>query len=159
MTIDLKERTEQHVRTFFEKTQREEIKRWIPLGVQSLEEALLLYEETKKEGANSFGKTIYVEKEYVGDIWVYGIDEKEEKMAMLSIVLFETGIWGKGIGSFAISYFCEEVFQIYGIHKIGACTYEYNLPSIFALQKAGFQVIERFEEEGVGSFYLEKCRG
>ena len=72
---------------------------------------------------------------------------------------FEKKLWGKGIGSQAAKLFLPEVFSRYQINKMGAFTYADNLSSIEALKKAGFREVERFEEEGRMSVYLEAQRG
>lgn len=83
MDIILKKRTSDHIVVFWNKTQDEEIKTLFPINSESLEESLILFEESLKETASSYGKVIYFEGKYIGDIWCYSIDEKSEKMAML----------------------------------------------------------------------------
>lgn len=155
MYIELKERLRDHVLIFWDRTEDDEIKSLFPFSICSLNEALALYEESLKEGALSYGKVIYFEKWYVGDIWCYCIDEKDEKMAMLSIVIFEKELWGKGIGVEATKIFINEVFNKFNIDKIGAFTYSYNLGSIGLLKKVGFKEIEVLTEDGVESKYFE----
>ncbi|HCJ56308.1 GNAT family N-acetyltransferase [Lutispora sp.] len=155
MDIVLKTRTKEHVVTFWNKTQDEEIKRLFPFSVESLEKALVLFEESMKEDALSYGKVIYFEGKYVGDIWCYSIDESDEKMAMLSVVIFEKELWGKGIATEAAEAFINEVFNKYDIGKIGAFTYSDNHGSIGLLKKIGFSEIETFVEDGVESKYFE----
>jgi RimJ/RimL family protein N-acetyltransferase len=155
MKVILQDRTNEHVVIFFEKTQDEEIQKLFPFSIKSLEEALKLYEESLKDGAVSYGKVIYYEGKYVGDIWCYCIDEIDEKMAMMSIVIFEKELWGKGIGAQASIEFIKEVFNKYDIDKIGAFTYSLNNRSIGLLEKIGFNSIETFIEDGISSKYLE----
>lgn len=155
MYIELKERLRGHVLIFWDRTEDDEIKSLFPFSIGSLDEALVLYEESLKEGALSYGKVIYFEEGYVGDIWCYSIDEKDEKMAMLSIVIFEKKLWGKGIGVEATKIFINEVFNKFNIDKIGAFTYAYNLGSIGLLKKVGFKEIETFTEDGIESKYFE----
>lgn len=155
MDIILKARSKEHVITFWERTQDEEIKRLFPSSIKSLEEALMLFEESLKEDALSYGRVIYYENRYVGDIWCYGIDEKDEKMAMLSIVVFEKELWGKGIGTKASKIFIREIFNRFDIEKIGAFTYSKNHSSIEMLKKVGFFEVETFFEDGIESKYFE----
>jgi RimJ/RimL family protein N-acetyltransferase len=155
MDIMLKTRTKDHVLAFWERTQDEEIKRLFPFSIESLDKALVLFEESIKENAMSYGKVIYFEGKYIGDIWCYGIDEINEKMAMLSIVIFEKELWGKGIASEATKAFVKEVFNKFDIEKIGAFTYSNNYGSIGLLKKAGFVEIETFVENGIESLYFE----
>lgn len=155
MDMILKTRMKEHVKTFWDRTQDEELKSLFPFSIQFLEEALMLFEESLKEEASSYGKVIYFENRYVGDVWCYCIDEEDEKMAMLSIVIFEKELWGKGIGVEATKIFINEVFNKFNIDKIGAFTYAYNLGSIGLLKKVGFKEIETFTEDGVESKYFE----
>lgn len=155
MDIMLKTRMRDHVVVFWERTQDEEIKRLFPSSIKSLDEALILYEESLKENALSFGKVIYFQNRYIGDIWCYGIDENHEKIAMLSIVIFEKGLWGKGIGTEAAKAFIKEVFNKYNIEKIGAFTYSNNYGSISLLEKVGFIKADTFIEDGIESIYFE----
>ena len=89
MKIELRERTEETVATYFEKAQDAEIKKVLPQKAQTLEEALEDYRQTLKTDAISYGRTIYADGVYVGDIWCYGIDLNEEPNAMLSYCIFE----------------------------------------------------------------------
>ena len=155
MNVILKERMKEHVVFFLEKVQDEEIQKLFPISIESLEEALKLYEESLKDGALSYGKVIYYGGKYVGDIWCYSIDEVNEKMAMLSIVIFEKELWGKGIATIATKEFIEEVFSKYNLEKIGAFTYTSNNRSIDLLRKVGFVNIEPFIEDGIKSIYFE----
>ena len=155
MVLELKPRTKEHVMIYWEKTQDEEIKRVFPSNIKSLEAALKLFDETLKEDAKSYGKVIYYQDRYVGDIWCYGIDELNEKMAMLSIVIFDKGLWGEGIAAEAVKEFVKTVFQKYQIDKIGAFTYSYNHRSIGLLRKTGFICVNTFIEDGVESNYYE----
>ncbi len=155
MSVILKKRKYEHVVFFWEKTQDEEIQKWFPISIKSLEEALKLYQESLKNEALSYGKTIYYGGKYVGDIWCYSIDEVNEKMAMLSIVIFEKELWGKGISTIATKEFIEEIFAKYNLEKIGAFTYASNNRSIGVLKKVGFANIEPFIEDGIKSIYFE----
>jgi len=155
MDIMLKTRRKDHVVTFWEKTQDEEIKKLFPFSIKSLEEALKLFEESLKEDALSYGKVIYFEEKYIGDIWCYGIDESNEKMTMLSVVILEKELWGEGIATEATKAFIKEVFDKFDIEKIGAFTYSNNYRSIGLLEKVGFIKIETFVEDGIESMYFE----
>jgi RimJ/RimL family protein N-acetyltransferase len=155
MGIMLKTRTKDHVITFWEKTQDEEIKKLFPFSIETLEKALILFQESLIENALSYGKVIYFEGKYIGDIWCYGIDESNEKMAMLSVVIFEKELWHKGIATESTKAFVKEVFNMFDIEKIGAYTYSNNYGSIGLLKKVGFFEIETFVEDGVESIYFE----
>lgn len=155
MNLILKTRTANHVEVFWDKTQDAEIKRLFPSSMGSLEEALVLFQKSLKKDASSYGKVIYFEGNYIGDIWCYGIDETDEKMAMLSVVIFEKELWGKGIATSVTRMFIEEVFNHFNITKIGAFTYSNNYASIGVLKKVGFVKIEEFIEGGTESIYFE----
>lgn len=81
-----------------------------PTSISSLEEALTLFDDSLQKDATSYGKIILVEDTYVGDIWCFGIDEEDKKMAMLSIVIFDKSKLGQGIAATAIPQFLDEVF-------------------------------------------------
>lgn len=153
--IELRERTRDNVEVYWNKIQDDEINRLFPRSVNSLEESLILFEKSKNVGAKSFGMTIYNDDLYIGDVWVYAIDQSEEKMAMLSIVIFDKRYWGQGIGTYVISDFCKKCFDKYEIDKIGAFVYASNVRSINALQRSGFKKIENFIEQGIESSYYE----
>jgi len=155
MNVELFDRLEEHVVNFWIATKDEEIKKLFPFSNSTLNEALCLFEETKKIGSSSFGKVIYVDGNYIGDIWIYGIDEMLEKMAMISIVIFDKKYWNKGIGTSAIEKFKIICFDTYDIDKIGAFTYSSNIGSLRGLKKSGFKVINFFVEDGAESVYLE----
>lgn len=154
MNVELFDRLEEHVVNFWVATKDEEIKKLFPFSNNTLNEALCLFEETKIN-SSSFGKVIYVDGNYVGDIWIYGIDEKVEKMAMLSIVIFDKKYWNKGIGTSVIEKFKMICFDRYDIDKIGAFTYSSNTGSLRGLKKSGFKVREFFTEDETESVYLE----
>ena len=155
MRIELKNRTAEHVVTYWHKTQNEQIKAMLPSAADSAEKALSMFEESQKPDAKSFGQVIIADGNYVGDIWCYCIDEQEEKSAMLSFCIFEPSLWGKGIATEAIRQFLPAAFSRYNIEKIGAFTFADNIGSLKALQKSGFAVVEEFVEDGRASCYLE----
>lgn len=51
MDVILKQRMKDHVVTFWEKTQDEELQKLFPFSIESLEESIKLYEESLKDGA------------------------------------------------------------------------------------------------------------
>lgn len=155
MNVELRNRTWEHVTLFWNKTQDDEIQRWFPTSVGTVEEALSLFEESLRADALSFGKVIYYGEKYIGDIWCYGIDENEEKMAMLSIVIFDKSLWGQGVATAATVLFIREVFSKYQIEKIGAFTYSNNYRTIGLLRKTGFVEVQEFLEDEVQSKYFE----
>ena len=156
MNISLRERTAETVRIYFEKANTPQIKKLLPQKAKTVEEALADFEKTLLPDATSYGRTIYADDQYVGDIWCYCIDANEEPNCMLSYCIFEQDLWSKGIATKAVSLFAEEIRIKYAVKTIGAFTYAHNVASIKVLQKNGFQLVESFEEDGVLSCYLQQ---
>lgn len=157
MDITLKERTAETVAVYFQKANTPSIRKTLPQKARTLEEALRDFCETQKPGAKSYGRTIWADGQYVGDVWCYGIDLQETPNAMLSYCVFEASCRGRGAASRAAALFLEEIAHSFGVKSMGAFTYGDNLPSIRVLEKNGFRLIEEFEEDGVLSRYYEKA--
>ena len=155
MNIALGTRTAETVRIYFEKSQNPEIRKVLPQKAQSVEEALADYEETLLPGATSFGRTILADGRYVGDVWCYCIDPVDEPNCMVSFGLFQPEYRSKGITTAALKLFLGEISLRYGVKTVGAFTYAHNHASLRVLEKAGFSVMEEFEEDGVLSKYLQ----
>ena len=155
MNIALGTRTAETVRIYFEKSQNPEIRKVLPQKAQSVEEALADYEETLLPGATSFGRTILADGRYVGDVWCYCIDPVDEPNCMVSFCLFQSEYRSKGITTAALKLFLGEISLRYGVKTVGAFTYAHNHASLRVLEKAGFSVMEEFEEDGVLSKYLQ----
>ena len=155
MKITLETRTADTVKIYFEQAQKPQIKKVLPQKAQSVEEALADFEETLLPGAASFGRTIFVDGRYVGDVWCYCIDPEDEPNCMISFCIFEPDFWSKGIATAAVKMFIEEISGKYNIKTIGAFTYAHNYASLKVLEKNGFSVMEAFEEDGVLSKYLQ----
>lgn len=156
MTIKLQARTAEHVRIYFEKASDPEVKKWLPQKAKTVEEAMDDFYKTCQPDATSYGRTIYADDRYVGDIWCYCIGEEEEPDAMLSYCVFEKHCWGKGIATRALELFLEELRGKYGLKHIGAFTYSGNRASTRVLLKNGFALREEFTENGVRSAYWQK---
>ena len=120
MDIELKERTEAHVRIYFEKTQDAQIRAMLPQTAQTVEQAVEDYRKTQLPGASSYGRTIYADGKYVGDIWCYCIDLNEEPNAMLSYCVFEKELWGKGVAAKAVELFLGEAAAKFTLGSMGA---------------------------------------
>ena len=88
MQIQLKERTEETVKVYYEKSQDPRITATLPRRDITLEQALEEYRASLLPGAGSFGQTIWADGEYVGDIWCYGIGREASPQAMLSYCVF-----------------------------------------------------------------------
>lgn len=154
--IELRERTVETVRIYFEKSNTMEIKRVLPQKAQSVEEAIADFERTQLPNAASYGRTIYVDGRYVGDIWCYCIDRNEEPNAMISYCIFDSGYWNRGIATEALCLFTEEIVSRFHFQTIGAFTYSSNIASIRVLEKNKFLLMEKFAEDGVLSEYYQK---
>ena len=154
--VELKERSEQHVRIYFERTQDPEIQALIPQSAKTVADAISLFEKTLLPGATSFGRTIYMDGRYVGDIWCYCINHEEEPNAMVSYCLFEKALWNKGIATEAVKQFLAEITPRFSLKTIGAFTYCDNIPSIRVLEKNGFSKMEEFTDGGKLSAYFQK---
>lgn len=159
MNIELAERTEEHVRTYFERTRDPEIQAMLPQATVTVEEALKGYRKTLLPNADSYGRTIYVDGVYAGDIWCYGIAHEDTPGAMLSYCLFEKSLWGRGIATRALKLFLGEVVPRYDLRSIGAFAYAANRASARVVEKNGFVLVECFAEDGVESVYYEKNVG
>ena len=83
MQIELKPRTEENVRIYFERTQDPVIRHWLPQASQTVEQAMEAYRQSLAPGAASYGRTIWADGVYVGDIWCYGIRQESDPDAML----------------------------------------------------------------------------
>ncbi len=158
MNLSLKQRTLAHLKTFWEKSHDEEIERLFPFNRVSLHDEVERFQASLLPDAKSFGRVIYADEAYIGDVWCYNIDEAVEKSAFVSIIIFEKRYWGMGIGKEALNLFFALVFEKYAIDKLCAFTYKANVRSLGMLKDAGFHMVEEFEEDGVPSCYYERPR-
>ena len=156
MKLLLGDRTEETVRTYFEKSQQPEIKTMLPQKAKSVEEAVSDYYQTLLPDSASYGQTISVDGVYIGDLWCYCIDKSETPNAMLSFCIFETSCWGKGVASEAVSIFLKVIRERYGLKTVGAFTFSDNIASQRVLEKNGFQQMEEFVEDGRASKYYQR---
>ena len=154
-TVELRTRTAAHVRIYYEKTQDAEIRKMLPQKAQTVEEALAAFENTLKPDSTSYGRTIYADGDYVGDIWCYCIGEEPEPDAMVSYCIFDKSRWNKGVATKALALFLAEIVDKFGLKHVGAFTFAENIPSLCVLQRNGFNVVESFDEDGVQSLYLQ----
>lgn len=154
MRIELRERTAEHARIYFEKTDDAQIEAMLPRGVFTLEEALANYEAARRPGADSFGRTIYADGRYVGDVWCYCIEAGGDPEAMLSFCLFEKALWGQGAATRGVRLFLVEAAARCRLRSVGAFCYADNAASARVLEKNGFTLQERFWEDGRESLYF-----
>ena len=153
MVISLGERSVETVKTYFIKAQNPEIKSRIPQKAKSIEEAIADYEKSRLPGARSFGRIIRADGRHVGDIWCTCISAANEPNAMLSCCVFDQTCWNRGIATEAVKLFIREISGLYPIKTIGAFSFADNTASIRVLEKSGFELAERFTEDGKESVY------
>ena len=138
MNITLNDRTEETVRIYYKQSQQPVIKSMLSQKTQSEEEAISDYHKTLLPSASSYGRTIYADGKYIGDIWCYCIDRSESPNAMISSCIFDQTYWSQGIATKAVSLFLPEVIQRYEIDSVGAFVYSENEPSIRVFENNGF---------------------
>ena len=155
MRIELQDRTLETVITYFRMTRDSEVCKYLPQKATTESEAIADFEKTLQPGAKSYGRTIYVDGKYIGDIWCYCI-QPEEPNAMVSYCVFDKVYWGKGIATKALEMFLVEIVNRFNLKSIGAFTYSENISSIKVLLRNGFVDIETFIEDGIESKYLQK---
>ena len=156
MKITLGGRTAETVAVYFEKTRSPVIQKVLPQEAQTLEKALADFRKTQEPGAKSFGRTIYVDGQYVGDVWCYCMDPDDDPQAMVSYCVFEQDLWGRGVATEALRLFLEEVRERFGLERVGAFTFAENTGSIRVLEKNGFRLEESFTEDGRLSRYYQR---
>lgn len=159
MDVYLGDRTPDTVKIYFEKANNPKIKRILPQKAKSVDEALDDYEKTLLPNATSYGRTIWVDGTYVGDVWCYCMDMDNEPNAMISYCIFDEAYWSKGIATKAVGLFIKEICDKFGFNTVGAFTFSENIASIRVLEKNGFIIKEEFNEYGKQSIYLQcgKC--
>lgn len=155
MKIELGNRTEETVAIYYEKSKNEKIRKVLPQKEQTLQDAISDYRKTLCADATSYGRTIVVDNQYIGDIWCYCMNMDNEPNAMISYCIFEEAYWGKGIATKAVELFVEEIIQKYQFKTLGAFTFSSNIASVKVLEKNDFIIIEEVEEDGVKSKYLQ----
>lgn len=156
MKITLGGRTAETVAVYFEKTRSPAIRSALPQKAQTLEEALADFRKTRSPGANSFGRTIHADGQYVGDVWCYCMDPAGDPQAMASYCVFEPELWGRGVATKALGLFLEEIRERFGLERVGAFAFASNTGSIRVLEKNGFRLQESFTEDGVESGYYQR---
>jgi RimJ/RimL family protein N-acetyltransferase len=143
-------KTRANVPVFWGAVKDHEIQEMFPFERETLEDALNNFEEYSTDESTGYGRSIWVEENYVGDVWAYCIDTKE-KTGLISIVIFNKEFWTKGIGSKALRTFIPAVFKRYPINNLQAYTFSKNVASIKCLGKIGFEIADEFEEDGIWS--------
>ena len=153
MKISLGPRTAETAAVYFEQSLSPAIRKTLPQKAQTLEEALEDFRKTQEPGADSFGRTVYADGRYVGDVWCYCMDPGGDPQAMVSYCVFAQELWGRGAATEALGLFLEEIRERFGLERIGAFTFAENTGSIRVLEKNGFRLMESFVEDGMESGY------
>lgn len=156
MKIELMERTEAHVRVYFDRTRDEEIQRMCPQRAKTAEEAVGDFQKTLLPDSRSFGRTVYADGSYIGDVWLYCMHEEDGPDAMLSFCIFEKEIWGRGAATQAVRLLLDQSRACFGLRTVGAFVYCENAGSVRVLERNGFILRETFCEDGRESAYYEK---
>ncbi len=152
MKVELRERTEETVRIYFETVRRQGLDRTLPQRAKTAEEAVEDYRQTLLPGAKSYGRTIWVDGTYAGDVWCYAMDEGGEPQAMVSYCVFEE-YQGKGVAAEGVSLFLKDTDGRYGCKSYGAFVYLDNIPSVRVLEKCGFRLMEEIEEGRLSGYF------
>lgn len=155
MILELRKRAADTVITYLHKSCAPEVCKYFPMKAATEKEALADFEKTQQPGAASYGRTIYADECYIGDIWCYCI-QQDKPNAMVSYCIFDKTYWNKGIATEALRMFLAEIVDRYGFKSIGAFTYSANTASIKVLRKNGFVVADIFVEDGRESKYFQK---
>lgn len=137
--IKLMKRTEENVSFFWEKTRDKEIRRLFPLEEVSIEKALEMFHQQRKDDSKSYGRCIYTDKRYIGDIWCYAINPIS-KSAFVSILIFDKASWNKGIGTKALDRFIQLIRKKYALDHLMAYTYAFNQRAFRCFEKNHFDL-------------------
>lgn len=84
----------------------------------------------------------YSQERLVGTVRLYGI-YNAEPCCHIGICLFESTVWGKGLGSCVIRRVTEWAFHNLDLHTVRAGAYEENVGSQKAFQSAGYKFSHR----------------
>ena len=155
MNIELRDRTADTVITYFRGTRDPEVRKYLPQKATTESEALADFEKTQQLGATSYGRTVYLDGSYIGDVWCYCI-QQDEPNAMVSYCIFDKAYWGKGIATKALRIFLSEITDRFGLKSVGAFTYSENESSIKVLLRNGFVDVETFAENGIEAKYFQR---
>ena len=101
-----------------------------------------------------FGLEERSSKQYIGNVWLWNIDQRHRK-AEVRILIGDRGYWSGGFGTSALRLISNFAFEQVGLHKLYAYVMARNPRAKAAFQKAGFHdeadlVDEAFWE---GSFH------
>ena len=154
--VELRERTEAHARIWFVRSGEGYMLAGLPRGAQTEEQAVADYHRSLLPGSTSFGRAVYVDGRYAGDVWCYCIGEDDTPDAMLSYGIFEKELWGRGVATEAVRLFLAEAMLRFSLKTVGAFTFADNKASIRVLEKNGFSMQEEFMEDGRLSCYWER---
>ncbi len=75
---------------------------------------------------------------YIGNIGLHSI-ERENRRAMLGIIVGEKSYWGQGYGTDAIQAMLRWAFEYLNLHRVYLTVYAYNKRAIRSYEKCGFR--------------------
>ena len=78
------------------------------------------------------------DKTYIGNVGLHGI-ERENRRAVLGIIIGEKAYWGQGYGTDAIRTMLQWAFGYLNLNRVTLNVYSYNERAIRCYQKCGFQ--------------------
>ncbi len=108
-----------------------------------------------------FGIFINDKKTHIGNIKLGSINWIH-RYADVGIIIGDKNYWGQGIATSAIKIVTDYAFNHLNLHKLVAGAYQYNLGSINAFKKNGFESVyidkERYFFEGkyIDGVHMEK---
>jgi len=109
-------------------------------------EDLISYVRHVNESPRDFLFGIFVEGYgHVGNIKIGEIDWKH-RYGDMGLIIGDSSVWGKGVGTRGINLACDYAFQELGLRKIVAGIYEPNVGSRRAFEKAGFVLAGRLAQ-------------
>ena len=115
--------------------------------LHSMESVTRYVEEISgREDVHFFG--FFHEGRHIGNIKLGPID-KQDGSADISYIIGRKDYWNKGVASAAVKAVSDFGLGEIGLGKIHAYVVEENVASVKALEKAGFEVAERYSEECV----------
>ena len=133
--VILKDWNKDHVCMFYEMTDCKDVMRWMYRQRTTLKDALLEWERW-----SGFRNAIYVDNQYVGDIWA----KPSDFGMLLGCCIFDMEYWNRGVASRALHQFLNR----YDMSCANAFVYAENKGSIRVMEKLGFVRVDSFVEKG-----------
>lgn len=125
---------------------RETLRNVLPMTEKHIEKMIENME--KCEYPTSIILGIKADEKLIGVIFLDNINWISRN-AYLSIVIYDTNFWGKGIGEEATKLFLKYAFEYLNLYKINLEVYEYNERAIKLYKKIGFVEEGRLRENNM----------